>query len=82
MPFSNHPFQRFPICCPVTDHAGLCEGQGILWNLSVHGWRLSGNLPLRVGQTCPLTVHLPNQLSLVVTRCHRALGPRPRCRHK
>ncbi|MGH7181868.1 MAG: hypothetical protein ACREJN_07830, partial [Nitrospiraceae bacterium] len=27
---------------------------------------LSGDVPLRIGQTCPLTVHLPNQESLVV----------------
>ena len=31
-----------------------------------NGWRLSGDVPLRVGQTCPLTVNLPNQPSLFV----------------
>ena len=66
MPFSIRPFRRFPVCCPVTYHAGLSEGRGTVWNLSVNGWRLSGDVPLRVGQTCPLTVHLPNQLSLFV----------------
>jgi len=50
----------------VTYHADLSEGRGIVWNMSVNWWRLSGDLPLRVGQTCPLTVHLPNQLSLFV----------------
>ena len=66
MPFSIRPFRRFPVCCPVTYHAGVYEGQGIVWNLSVNGWRLSGNVPMRVGQTSPLTVHLPNQLSLFI----------------
>ena len=66
MPFSIRPFRRFPVCCPVTYHAGLFEGQGIVWNLSVNGWRLSGDVPLRVGQTCPLTVNLPNQQSIFV----------------
>ena len=66
MPLSIRPYRRFPVCCPVTYHAGLFEGQGIVWNLSVNGWRLSGDVPLRVGQTCFLTVHLPNQLSLFV----------------
>jgi hypothetical protein len=66
MPFSIRPYRRFPVCCPVTYHAGLIEGQGIVWNLSVNGWRLSGDVPLRVGQTCPLTVNLPNQQSLFV----------------
>ena len=66
MPFSIRPFRRFSVCCPATYHAGLCECQGIVWNLSVNGWRLSGDVPLRVGQTCPLTVTLPNQESIVV----------------
>ena len=67
MSFSIRPHRRFPVCCPVTYHTGLSEGHGTIWNLSVNGWRLSGDVPLRVGQTCPLTVHLPNQETLVVT---------------
>ena len=66
MSFSIRPFRRFPVRCPVTYHAGLREGHGMVWNLSVNGWRLSGDVPLQVGQTCPLTVHLPDQLSLFV----------------
>ena len=66
MAFSVRPYQRFPICCPVTYHAGSREGHGMIWNLSVNGWRLSGDVPLQVGQTCPLTVQLPNQERLVV----------------
>ena len=37
MPFSIRPYRRFPVCCPVTYHAGLFEGHGIVWNLSVNG---------------------------------------------
>lgn len=66
MSFAIRPFQRFPVCCPVTYHAGLCESHGIVWNLSVNGLRLSGDMPLRVGQTCPVTINLPNQPSLFV----------------
>jgi hypothetical protein len=66
MPFSTRPFRRFPVCCPVTYHAGLFEGQGIVWNRSVNGWRLSGDVPLRVWQTRSLTVNLLNQRSIVV----------------
>ena len=66
MLFSIRPHKRFSVCCPVTYHAGLREGHGIVWNLSRKGWRLSGDTPLRVGQTCPLTVQLPDQESLVV----------------
>jgi len=37
-----------------------------VWNFSVNGWKLSGDVPLQVGQTCPLTVTLPNQESIFV----------------
>ena len=34
MPFSIWPYRRFPVCCPVTYHAGPFHGQGTVWNLS------------------------------------------------
>jgi hypothetical protein len=61
MSFSIRPYRRFPLCCPVTYHAGLHEGHGTVWNLSLTGWRLSGYLPLRIGQSFPMTVTLPDQ---------------------
>jgi hypothetical protein len=64
MPSTIRPFHLFPVCCPVTYHAGLFEGRGTIWNLSLNGWRLSGDLPLRVGETCSFTIHLPNHQSI------------------
>ena len=61
MPFSIRPFRRFPVECSVTYNAGPFQGQGTVWNLSPTGWRFSGNLPLRVGEVCSLTVNLPTQ---------------------
>ena len=66
MPFSIRPHRRFSICYPVTYYAGLREGRGIVWNISMNGWRLSGDVPLCVGQTYSLTVTLPNQPNLCV----------------
>ena len=66
MYFTNDPFRRFSVCCPTTYRVGLREGYDMISNLWVNGWRLSDNVPLRVRQTCPLTVHLSNQESLVV----------------
>ena len=66
MPFTIRPFRRFPVHCPVSYNAGISQGQGTMWNFSVNWWKLSGDVLLRVGQTCPLTVHVPNQLSLFV----------------
>jgi len=51
MPFTIRPYRRLPVCCPVTYHAGLSlEGQGTAWNVSLDGWRLSGDLPLLTGE--------------------------------
>ena len=66
MAFSIRPSRRSPVQCSVTYHAGPVEGQGTVWNLSLNGWKLSGDLPLRVGETCSLTVNVPNQDSIVV----------------
>ncbi len=66
MPFSIRPFRRSPVQCSVTYHVGPFQGQGTVWNLSLNGWKLSGDLPLRVGETCSLTVNLPNQESIFV----------------
>ena len=61
MPFSIRAFQRFPVYCAVTYNAGPFQGQGTVWNLSCIGWRLSGDLPMRPGETVSLTVTLPNE---------------------
>jgi len=58
MPFTIRPYPRFPAYCPVTYQTGLFEGHGTVWNLSLTGWRLSGDLPLRIGEVCSLTVNL------------------------
>jgi len=69
MPFVVRPYRRFPISCPVTYQAGLFEGHGTVWNLSLTGWRFSGDLPLRIGEVCSLTVNLS-----IDQRVHMAAG--------
>ena len=66
MPFTFRPYRRCPGQCAVTYHTGPYQGQGTVWNLSLNGWKLSGDVPLRVGETCSLTVNLPNQQSIYV----------------
>jgi PilZ domain len=66
MPFTLRPYRRCPGQCVVTYHTGPFQGQGTVWNLSLNGWKLSGDVPLRVGETCSLTVNLPNQQSIYV----------------
>jgi hypothetical protein len=61
MPTVLRPYRRFPVQCSVTYHAGSFQGQGTVWNLSCTGWRLSGDLPMRPGETLSFTVTLPNE---------------------
>ena len=61
MPFSIRTLRRFPLQCFVTRNAGPFQGQGTVWNLSCSGWRLSGDLPMRPGETLSSTVTLPNE---------------------
>jgi PilZ domain-containing protein len=66
MPFTLRLYQRFPVHGSVTYNAGPLKGQGTVWNLSLSGWKLSGDLQLHVGQMCSLTVNLPNEERIVV----------------
>ena len=66
MAFTIRPYRRSPLHCAVTYQTGPFQGQGTVWNLSLNGWKLSGDVPLRVGETCSLTVNLPNQESIAV----------------
>ena len=66
MPFTLRLYQRFPVHGSVTYNAGPFKGQGTVWNLSLSGWKLSGDLPLQVGQMCSLTINLPNEERIVV----------------
>ena len=69
MPFLIRPSRRFPVCCPVTYQCGDFEGHGTVWNVSLTGWRFSGNLPLRVGEVCSLTVTLPPYQPVYAAAC-------------
>ena len=66
MPFTLRPYRRFPVQCSVTYNAGPFQGQGTIWNLSCTGWRLSGDLPMRPGDTLSLTVTLPNEQHILI----------------
>lgn len=66
MPFTLRPYRRFPVQCAVSYNAGPFQGHGTVWNLSVSGWRLTGNVPMRLGDTLSLTVTLPNEQRIEV----------------
>jgi len=66
MAFILRPYRRFPVVCPVTYEHWFREGDGIVWNLSPTGWRLSGDLPLKIGAVCSLSVTLPTKKQVSV----------------
>ena len=66
MPFSIRLYRRFPVQCSVIYNAVPFQGQGTIWNLSCTGWRLSGDLPMRPGETLSLSVMLPNEQRIEV----------------
>jgi hypothetical protein len=49
MPFILRPSRRFSVVCTVAYAHWFREGEGMVWNCSPMGWRLSGNLPLERG---------------------------------
>ena len=67
MPFSIRLFRRFPVQCVVSYSAGPFRGNGTVWNLSRSGWRLSGDLPMRPGESLSLSVTLPNEQRIDVS---------------
>lgn len=66
MPFTIRSSRRFPVHCSVRYDAGPFWGHGTVWNLSMTGWRLSGDVPMRPGETLSLTVSLPNEQRIEV----------------
>ena len=66
MPFTIRLYRRFPVQCSVTYHAGLFQGQGSVWNLPCSGWRLTGDLQMRPGETLSLIATLPNEQRIEV----------------
>ena len=66
MPFSLRPYRRFTMRCSVTYNSGPFQGQGTAWNLSMNGWRLSGDLLMRPGEILSLTVTLPNEQHILI----------------
>ena len=66
MAFVLRPDRRFPVAIPATYENWSQKGQGMIWNLSSAGWRLSGDLPLALGDICSLSMTLPTKKHIAV----------------
>jgi hypothetical protein len=56
MVFTILAHSRFPVQGSVLSYAEPFRGQGTEWNFSYTGWRPSGDLPMRSGETLSLTI--------------------------
>jgi len=66
MAFVLRPDRRFAVAIPATYENWSQKGQGMIWNLSSAGWRLSGDLPLALGDICSLSMTLPTKKHIAV----------------
>ena len=67
MPFTSRPYRRFPVQCFVKYRIGSFTGTGTVWNLSLSGWRFSGNVPMRPGEIVSMKITLLNEQRLQIT---------------
>ena len=67
-PFQIRTFHRLPVQCPVYFHHGQVQGTGSLWNLSLDGCRIDGNVPLRRGTVVELLMLLPGSHGAVLVK--------------
>ncbi len=58
MAYVFRPYRRFPVFCPVRYEIRLRNGYGTVTNLSPRGWRIHGDVPLKPGDVCSMTVRL------------------------
>jgi len=58
MPLTFRQFPWHSVSFPAVYYVRNFEGSGTIWDLSLTGGRFSGDLPLRVGEVCSLTVSL------------------------
>jgi hypothetical protein len=50
--------QRISIHCPFLYHGENFHGKGHLWDLSVSGWRATGDYPVTPGMSMPVYLEL------------------------
>lgn len=59
--FHVRSFRRFSVQCSVYYSSDEVQGTGIVWNLSLNGWRVDGTHPVDPGTVITLCVFLPGQ---------------------
>lgn len=58
MPFTLRHHSRFPIFSPMRYEVRLRDGYGTVTNLSPRGWRIHGDVPMKLGDVCSMKIRL------------------------
>lgn len=66
--FAVRTHHRLPVACTVYYANAELDGTGNLWNLSLTGCRVDGNVPVRAGMRFKLLVLLPGKHASLVIR--------------
>lgn len=66
--FHVRSHHRVPVQCPVYFSNTEVHGTGTLWNLSLDGCRVDGNMRLPVGAQFELLILLPGRRASIVVR--------------
>ena len=73
VPFTVHPYRRFPVYCPVTYQTGLFEGHGTIWNVSLAAKQKPWKLITGCGKKMPSFWMCSRELNVCVA-CRKASG--------
>lgn len=64
--FHIRTHRRIRIQCPIYYSNDQLTGTGAVWNVSLNGWRVDGNIPLTRGTTVSLFTLLPESGKAII----------------
>lgn len=64
--FQLRKYRRFAVQCPLYYSNQETQGSGMVWNMSLNGWRADGTCALTIGMVLSLFVILPRLNKTVI----------------
>ena len=74
--FQVRTYHRLPVQCPVYFSSEELQGTGTLWNLSLHGCRIDGNLSVLRGTRLEVLVMLRGKRASFIVQEARVMWTR------
>jgi len=76
--FQVRTYHRLPVSCTVYYSNGEVHGTGNVWNLSLDGYRIDGNVSVRQGMRFELLVMLPGKRAAIIVQAAEVAWTRGR----